>query len=205
MEYLKAHYFFRNSKVLFSWFKTLFLSVLKISQSLKTSQTQTATAPAFSHEIHSSDALMTSDNSLNIQFYPSLISHLEMDHQHLLDLYTNIGSTLELKEFQLMSGQLNKFKDDFKAHLDTENIKFYGFLEQSLKGQNEQFTSLRRFRKEMRTIERTVIKFLDHWMEFGIDSNSYQDFKDQYETIGAALIKRIESEEKELYSMYSQI
>lgn len=141
----------------------------------------------------------------NIQFYPKLVDNLEADHQQLLRLYTNIAATLNIREYQLIPGQLNNFKEKLKAHLDTENIKFYGYLEQSLKSKNEEFQAMRAFRKEMRTIERTVIKFLDKWISNGIQGDTAEEFKGEYEAIGSALVTRIESEEKELYILYGRI
>ena len=48
-----------------------------------------------------------------------------------------------------------------------------------------------------------MIKFLDHWIEFGIDRQSVNEFRAEYNAIGAALIKRIEIEERELYTLYA--
>ena len=191
--------------MLFNWLKTLFASIFKVSNTspIDHKQTTTLAAPSLdSGQPVFKDNMNLTSYSTAIPFYPKLIDHLEMDHKHLIDLYINIGDTFSLKEFQLIPVQLVKFKEDLKAHLDTENIKFYGYLEQNLKDQTQQFTELRRFRKEMRSIERTVIKFLDHWIEFGVNRQSAKSFKAEYDVIGAALIKRIESEEKELYTMY---
>lgn len=183
--------------MLLNWFKTFFSSIFKRLNAKQRTEAQTA-----SHVAVSSEQQKSHPNELLIPFYPKLIDHLELDHQNLLNLYIGVGDSLSQKEFQVIPEQLSTFKLDFKAHLDVENIKFYGFLEQRLKGHNELFASLRRFRKEMRSIERTVIKFLDYWMDFGVDRASAATFKAEYNAIGAALVKRIESEEKELYTMY---
>ena len=151
------------------------------------------------------DRIYEKDEDRSIPYYPKLVDHLEMDHQQLVSLYTNVGTTLDSSEYQLIPGQLAKFKEDFKAHLETENIRFYGYLEQSLKENNAEFQSLRRFRKEMRTIERTVIKFLEKWIDNGIDKESHTEFYNEYSAIGSALVKRIESEEKELYILYGRV
>lgn len=199
--------------MIFNWFKKLFLSLFKVFAPYKAVQTQTAPNLDMNGANKQEkdyvaqspkDRIYEKDNELNISYYPQLIDHLEMDHQKLLHLYTNIGETLGINEYALIPGQLNKFKGDLKAHLNAENIKFYGYLEQSLKDQSEEFASLRRFRKEMHSIERTVIKFLDHWIENGINTQTHNEFKEQYEAIGSALVKRIESEEKELYTLYSR-
>ena len=184
--------------MLFGWLKTLLSSIFKVFGA----QTISPTHPASSAQMNTQNALVAQDTGLSIPFYPGLIDHLELDHQHLLALYTHISDLFNSKKYADIASQLAIFKADFKAHLDAENIKFYGYLEQSLKDQSEQFAELRRFRKEMRSIERTVIKFLDHWMEFGVDRQSAPEFKTEYNAIGAALIKRIESEELELYTLY---
>ena len=193
----------RNTTVLFNWFKAVFSSIFSIftknnSQS-HSAQIQTVESNVTANPLEDSAA------DLSIPFYPKLIEHLEMDHQHLLLLYTDINSSVEHNKYERISEQLNTFKNDFKAHLNAENIKFYGYLEQRLKDQSQEFMSLRHFRKEMRSIERTVIKFLDHWIEYGIKADNLTTFKTEYNAIGAALIKRIESEEKELYTLYNQI
>ena len=155
-----------------------------------------------SHTAHATAKSSNTDGPA-IAYYPQLIQHLEMDHQQLLSLYMSIGEAVALKQYSHVAVKLNTFRQDFQAHLDAENIKFYGYLEQSLKDQSQEFASLRRFRKEMRTIERTVLKFLDHWIDMGVDANSAVEFKTQYDAIGAALVKRIESEEEELYTLYA--
>lgn len=189
----------RNTTVLLNWFKAVFSSIFNVfsKSNPEKNVAQDQTAQIKYSEIDTTNA--------SIPFYPKLIDHLEMDHQHLLLLYTNINEAIEQNKYALIPEQLATFKNDFKAHLDSENIKFYGYLEQRLKHNSQEFMSLRHFRKEMRSIERTVIKFLDQWIEKGIKFESLTEFKTEYNAIGAALIKRIESEEKELYTMYSQI
>ena len=205
-----------------NWLKNLFLAFFNMfksqpSPAVSTSQaattpasTTTNTAPEVENDDEDffaspKDRIFDREPDSVIQFYPKLVDHLEADHQQLLRLYTNVGNTLNIGEYQLIPGQLNKFKDDLKAHLEAENIRFYGYLEQSLKNKRDEFQAMRNFRKEMRSIERTVIKFLDKWITDGIDTNTSDEFKAEYDAIGSALVKRIESEEKELYILYGRI
>ena len=139
----------RNCTVLFGWLKTLFSSIFKVfgTQNTSLNPRVSTSQTRVDHD------LVAQDTGLIIPFYPSLIDHLESDHQHLLELYTDILTLLDDKKYSEITTQLTVFKADFKAHLDAENIKFYGYLEQRLKDQTEQFAELRRFRKEMRSIE----------------------------------------------------
>ncbi|MFZ7792480.1 hemerythrin domain-containing protein [Acinetobacter lwoffii] len=189
--------------MLFNWLKQLFSSLFNGFNPSKADNPQNETALDLGNR-HSIDTLSKHDD-VGIPFYPNLIKHLELDHQQLLSLYSNIGNSLYLQEYHLLPDQLAQFKQDFKAHLDAENIKFYGYLEQGLKEQSQAFLSLRQFRKEMRVIERTVIKFIDHWMDFGVNRAAAAEFRAEYEAIGSALVQRIEREEKELYTMYSRV
>ena len=151
--------------MLFSWFKTLFTSG---SENVSASSAVGSTHKTDRFEI----PMSAQEIDLSIPYYPNLLDLLEKDHKHLLDFYTHISHTLALKQYHLIPAQLGQFKSDFKEHLDEKNIKFYGYLEQTYKNENVQFAELRRFRKEMRSIERTVIKFLDYWINYGIDRKS---------------------------------
>lgn len=145
------------------------------------------------------------ENSFDaIQFYPQLVENLKTDHQHLLLIYGKIEEALDAQQYQLIPELLGTFRNNLNAHLNTENIKFYGYLEQSLKGKIQEFKEMRAFRKEIRAIERAVIKFLDQWMNTDINSYNVMEFKTEYTAIGSALISRIESEEKSLYTLYQQ-
>ncbi len=192
-----------------NWFKNLFLAFFRLfkPQTLVNTTTNNETVETATSESSASPKARIYDREpdSNIQFYPKLVDHLEADHQQLVRLYTNIGNTFNIREYQLIPGQLRMFQENLKAHLDAENIKFYGYLEQSLKDKPEEFAAMRNFRKEMRTIERTVIKFLEKWMTDGIKPESSEEFKAEYDAIGGALVKRIESEEKELYILYGRI
>ena len=188
--------------MLFTLFKKLFSPILKLIRPNNIQNRPSRPQFNANQSDLNQDKIIAKNVGLSIPYYPNLIDHLEADHQHLLQLYTQIGQNLKNKQYFSITDQLNHFKEDFIAHLESENIKFYGFLEQRLKDQSQEFASLRSFRKEMRTIERTVIKFLDHWIEHQINADRVEDFQTQYEAISAALVKRIESEEKELYTMY---
>ena len=189
--------------MLLNWLKQLFSSLSNVFNLFKVDNLQPATALDYGNSLSIHSAYKHDD--VGIPFYPNLITQLELNHQQLLALYINIGGCLDLKEYHLLPDQLIQFRQDLKAHLELENIKFYGYLEQNLKEQNQAFLSVRQFRREMRAIDRTVLKFLDYWIDFGINRASASEFKAEYEAMGSALINRIERQEKELYIMYNRV
>lgn len=155
-------------------------------------------------EVINKDAAFSNIHDTSITHYPDLVNNLMTDHQHLLKLYTSMLGDAQAMKFDDLADQLARFKIEFAAHLNTENTKFYGYLEQNLTENSEEFKEMRAFRRNMRTIERDVIKFLDYWANSGIDVSNYQQFLEESSGIAGALVSRIESEEKDLYPIYAQ-
>lgn len=143
------------------------------------------------------------DEDVNlIGFHPQLVKHLKLDHQNLLSAYTSMLEDAKAHKFTTIADQLSKFKSEFGAHLNTENIKFYGYLEQNLKQSSQEFREMREYRRKMRKIERTVNIFLDFWIENKVDQSNLQRFLDESGGIASALVSRIQSEEESLYPIY---
>lgn len=193
-----------------NWLRNFFLTFASIFKSNTTSDPNNATSNI--NTLEQSEASNRSEQTSDIEnsieaipFYPKLIENLETDHQHLLSVYGKIQEALNTQQYQLIPELLSTFQDDLNAHLNTENIKFYGYLEQSLKGKIQEFKEMRAFRKEIRAIERAVIKFLQQWINTGVNSDNVTEFKAEYAAIGSALVSRIESEEKSLYTLYQQV
>lgn len=138
----------------------------------------------------------------SIALHPSLVKNLKLDHQNLLNLYTKIITDTKDQKYSTIVGQLQKFKSEFSSHLNTENIKFYGYLEQQLEQGTQELKEMREYRKNMRGIERAVNKFLDTWIESGVDATTAIQFHEEANQIAGALVARIESEESTLYPIY---
>lgn len=184
-----------------NWLNQMVSYILKMFKT----QTPSSTDEVRSKSIDERDQTFDHSSNSSITFYPNLVEHLIVDHQHLLNIFKDIGEALDSQKYPSIIELLTQFKVNLSAHLNVENIKFYGYLEQSLKGQNTKFQAMRNFRKEMRTIERAVIKFLDQWITDGVNLDTAEKFKAEYSAIGSALMKRIGNEEKELYVLYSKI
>lgn len=182
-----------------------FLNWLKALFSFSTSQANGQTAAQPAHTERNLDHL-TGETDTGISYRPNLVDDLKGDHQHLLSLYSSVLESIDKLEYGKISGQLEVFKTDFNAHLGAENIKFYGYLEQQIKENesDEQYRKIRTFRREMNSIANAVNKFLNSWISTGVDSSSVSAFHEELKGIGAALVKRIESEENNLYPIYDE-
>ena len=139
-----------------------------------------------------------------ISLHPELVKNLKIDHQHLLGLFTAVLGNAKNQKYEPIVEQLKKFKNEFWSHLSAENIKLYGYLEQQLEPNTPESNEMRQFRREMNSIERSVYKFLDKWIDDGVDNSTYLVFLSESEKIANALVQRIENEEQKLYPIYEK-
>lgn len=94
-----------------------------------------------------------------------------------------------------------QFKADFQAHLLTENVKFYVYLEQCFAEDEHNAKIVREFRTDMNDIANAVVKFCKTYQgQFTLEM--VQQFKQDYATVGEVLTRRVSLEEKSLYVLY---
>ena len=176
-------------KAIIEWFKSLFSN-----NEVKT-QEQNDT---------NREVTLTGETDTGINFHPELVERLKDDHQGLLGGYTTVMDKLNNRDYASIPPLLQGFKSAFNKHLSEENIKFYGYLEKLLKDDSEEHKKMRAFRREMNAIANQVNKFLNTWIDFGIDSKTADQFREELSSIGAALVKRVENEEENLYPIYKK-
>ena len=137
-----------------------------------------------------------------IRFDSTLVNGLKRDHRELVDLYGRIGRLIESGHFGDIPGELLVFKTRLEAHLLTENVRFYTYLEQSLEGDADNVAIIHDFRREMNTIARAVIEFVKRYQTARFDEPQRKQFTDEYAKVGGLLAQRIEREESNLYPLY---
>lgn len=137
-----------------------------------------------------------------IRFDPTLVNGLKRDHRELVDMYGKIGRLIEGGHFGDIPGELLVFKTRLEAHLLTENVRFYTYLEQSLESDTDNAAIIHDFRREMNGIARAVIEFVKRYQVARFDEATKRQFTDEYAKVGGLLAQRIEREESNLYPLY---
>ena len=151
---------------------------------------------------HNSHARVdTSAPARGISFDASLIERLKNDHEDLVALYQKIGGLLESGKYGDIRSELVNFKTRFEAHILTENVRFYVYLEQQLQDTHN-IELMRDFRREMNTIARGVVEFVKKYQFTAFDAGLREQFAQDYRTVGGLLAQRIEREESNLYPLY---
>ena len=147
--------------------------------------------------------LATQRNQQSIHYSPQLIGRLCGDHATLLAVYQSVVDMLAQHQYAQIPATLGTFKTKFDVHLLNENLRFYCYLEQSLKTQPAELAMIRDFRREMNGIARGVVGFVRKYQAAGVSAANRQGFDAELRAVGALLVERIEREEQDLYTLYA--
>lgn len=146
-----------------------------------------------------------SRSQYSLNYDPELIHELKQSHQDLLSTYGAVFKDGFLDvNMVLLVELLAQFKSEYKAHLYKENMRLYGFLEYSMKPDANSSKKIHEFRKEMMKTTKCVIDFCDKYNKVESVYMNFDTFKQLYHETGHALVHRIQSQERELYSLYER-
>lgn len=138
-----------------------------------------------------------------VHYDATLVSALIADHRALVGIFGEIAAAMDKKDMKRTKEKLGEFGDALRGHLLKENVRFYVYLQHSLEGDSENAAIMQGFRKEMQHIGKAVADFLHKYTAEGEwDARMWQDFQQEVGGIGKVLTKRIDTEEKILYTLY---
>lgn len=136
-----------------------------------------------------------------VSYKPALVNQLQEDHQKLLVLFGEIQGAAAKGQFKLLRNKMTDFKNMLNSHLLVENMHFYAYVSSLYAEDEENATTIHEFRREMGGISRVVKDFLKKYEN--IDNLAeLPAFQTNLTAIGEALVKRVQREEKDLYSLY---
>lgn len=137
-----------------------------------------------------------------IGYDAKLISSMLQDHAELGRIFGNIGDPQKIGNFDDIRSPLIQFKTRFEAHVFTENVRFYNYLEQSLAGDATNAGTMHTFRREMNGIARSVVDFVKKYQSSQFPQDDRRQFATDYDAVGKVLEQRLDSEENNLYPLY---
>lgn len=137
-----------------------------------------------------------------IRYDAGLVNQLKDEHQDLLQTYFAIQRSGEDGHVSHLPDLLEKFKMAFLNHVALENVKFYVYMQNHWVADSDTMGFIANVRKEMNTISRAVVKFVDSHLAESPSPPSLARFNSELQQIGEVLSKRISMEEQELYSLY---
>lgn len=135
------------------------------------------------------------------RYSAELIPGLKDDHQGLLKQYGAIERMISEGRHAEIPDALAAFKEAFDVHILNENLHFYCYIEERSKTL-QQRELIKSFRGEMNAIARGVINFVKIWRASGVSAATGPQFLIELGQVGTLLVRRIEREEKDLYTLY---
>ena len=135
-----------------------------------------------------------------IPYDPHLVKTLLSEHRKLLALFGEIHDSFAVGDVVRTAACLRKFTSEIQVHLLTEQIELYVYLQDVLpeKGRN----MVCNMQQEMDAIGEAVINFLNKYRTLDKEADLLATFAADLGGIGAALVKRVESEESTLLPLY---
>lgn len=131
-----------------------------------------------------------------------LVPLLKRDHRELSEMLLQIHEKIAAGRYNNIPEMLIRLRSRLEAHLLFENVRFYNFIEHTLRDDKENLELIRSFRREMNTIARVFIDFVRKYQN-GIHGNSQIDeFSGDFTRVSALLLQRNEREELSLYPLY---
>lgn len=149
-------------------------------------------------------ATTTAPEQGTIHYEPSLIPDLTSQHTKLLKDLKVIETCARNGSYGKAGKALEEFRRQLQAHLLQENLLLYSYLGQSLRAtcdDNRRQTATEMF-KEMSSIARTVIEFLNHYAEHPVTREKLAEFCSGLTGIGNSLQERMFREEMILFKLY---
>lgn len=137
-----------------------------------------------------------------IGYDPRLVDSMLKDHAHLGQIFGSIGDAQKAGNYGDIRTLLVNFKSRLEAHVLTENVRFYNYLEQSLANDPANASVMHDFRREMNGIARAVIDFVKKYQSSQFTPEERRQFALDYDAVGKVLVQRMDNEESNLYPLY---
>ena len=138
----------------------------------------------------------------HIGYSADLVPHLHADHVMLAEIFTAIGTAFDAGDLATTVRHMNHFRMAIQAHLLTENVRLYIYLEHALARDASSHALIHEFRHEMDGIGKAVLAFLSKYRDLDTQPNLAVSFRSDLEAVGKVLVERIEREEATLYPLY---
>lgn len=172
----------------------MFLDFLFRKKELKRQAPPTPLAPIEEHH--------ASAPGTHIGYNADLVPHLHADHLMLAEIFTAIGTAFHAGDLTATVRHMNHFRMAIQAHLLSENVRLYIYLEHALARDAASHALVHEFRHEMDGIGKAVLAFLSKYRDLNTQPNLALSFGSDLEAVGKVLVERIEREESTLYPLY---
>jgi hypothetical protein len=137
-----------------------------------------------------------------IPYDDKLIARLINEHHRLIRIFSNIIQSFDNGDLTKTVDLLRSFHSEIRAHLLSEKVQLYIYLQHTLVDDDLGFTLMRELQHEMDDIGRELVAFLTKYENLCTIPRLADSFKEEHNAIGQVLAVRIRREEQTLYPLY---
>jgi len=141
--------------------------------------------------------LFNSSFGSSFSYDKNLIKEFKKDHKKLVKILTKIENgkdATKIKELFIV------FRTEILGHLLSEDIRLYNYLREHYQNDQNTLTLILEYEKSIKDIQKTVLSFIEFYTQDNVKFDNL--FKNKLNNIIEALLSRIETEEKNLYTLY---
>ena len=140
-----------------------------------------------------------------IRYSPSLVEELKADHQQFFELHRALVAALHHGRVEEIPVLLQKFDGLLTAHLLTEQVRLYAYMDAYFSGDAQTRGMLRDYRMEMDRIGTSVRRMIKKYKLLAADRSLLQAIEQDMEELRLVLDERMSREEQTLYPLYMPV
>jgi len=142
-------------------------------------------------------SLFNSSFGSSFSYDKNLIKEFKKDHKKLVKILTKI---VHEKDATTIKQLFIVFRTEILGHLLSEDIRLYKYLREYYKNNQNTLKLILEYEQSIKDIQKAVLNFIEFYTKNNVKFDDL--FKTKLNSIIEALLSRIETEEKNLYSLY---
>jgi len=139
----------------------------------------------------------------SIPYDAKLIFRLTADHRRLVRIVDKIDRSFDDGYFTSTVRYLHEFGSEIRAHLLTEKVQLYLFLQHALANDRLSIALMRDLQQEMDGIGKQIVSFLARYEKLAGTPALIATFRADLREIATLLTNRIRREETTLFPLYT--
>jgi hemerythrin-like domain-containing protein len=140
-----------------------------------------------------------------IRYSPSLVGELKSDHEQFFELHRSMVRLFHDGRIDEIPALLATFENLLTAHLLTEQVRLYAYMDAYFSADSRTREMLREYRTEMDRIGDSVRRMIKKYRSLASDPVLQKDFAQDIEEFRQVLDERMSREESTLYPLYMPV
>lgn len=140
-----------------------------------------------------------------IRYSPTLVDELKADHREFFELHRLVVNAVRGGRLETVPALLQRFDALLTAHLLTEQVRLYSYMDGYFSAEGQTRAMLRDYRLEMDRIGNSVRQLIKKYRNLAGDRQLQATIDQDMEELRQVLDERMSREELTLYPLYMPV